>query len=230
MPDPGWYDDPQDTTQVRWWDGARWTEQRQPRAAAEPPPPPPPSSPPPPDASGSYGIPLADPQDPWGSGGSIGSGGGGGGGIGGGGGGGGFGGGSIGSGGGGAWGSASTGAAGAWGASPGGSGDVIAGAAPPRNFWEAIKVCLTKYVDGKGRASRSEYWYFYLFTVLLGALTGGVSEIFVLLPSITVAVRRLHDIGKSAWALLWVLLPIIGWIVLIVYAVRPGEPNVNAYG
>ena len=213
MPDPGWYDDPQDTTQVRWWDGARWTEQRQPRAAAEPPPPPPPSSPPPPEQSGSYGIPLADPQDPWGSGGRPGGGAGGG----------------AGGGGDGAWGAS----AGAWGAAaggPGSTGSTITGAAPPRTFWDAIKVCLKKYVDGKGRASRSEYWYFYLFTFIADLATGGVAVIVFIIPSITVQVRRLHDIGKSAWSLLWALLPIIGWIVLIVYSVRPGEPNVNAYG
>jgi uncharacterized membrane protein YhaH (DUF805 family) len=85
-------------------------------------------------------------------------------------------------------------------------------------------------VDGKGRASRSEYWYFALFTFLVGLVTGGVGDILLLLPSITVSVRRLHDIGKSAWALLWILLPVVGWIVLIVYAVRPGEPHTNAYG
>jgi uncharacterized membrane protein YhaH (DUF805 family) len=102
--------------------------------------------------------------------------------------------------------------------------------APPRTFWEAIKVCLTKYVDGKGRASRSEYWYFALFTFLVGLATGGVGDVVLFLPSITVSVRRLHDIGKSAWALLWILLPVIGWIVLIVYAVRPGEPQPNVYG
>jgi uncharacterized membrane protein YhaH (DUF805 family) len=107
---------------------------------------------------------------------------------------------------------------------------VLAGAAPPRTFVEAIKVCLTKYVDGKGRASRSEYWYFALFTFLVDVVTGGVAAILLLLPSITVSVRRLHDIGKSGWALLWILLPVIGWIVLIVYAVRPGEPHTNSYG
>jgi uncharacterized membrane protein YhaH (DUF805 family) len=106
----------------------------------------------------------------------------------------------------------------------------LTGAAPPRTFVEAIKVCLTKYVDGKGRASRSEYWYFALFTFIVDVVTGGVAAILLLLPSITVSVRRLHDIGKSAWALLWILLPIIGWIVLIVYAVRPGEPRTNLYG
>jgi len=232
VPEPGWYDDWQDATMLRWWDGARWTDRRQPRAAAEPPPPPPPASPPPPD-SGSYGIPLADPQDPWGSGsgsGGPGSGGPGSGGPGSGGSG------SGGSGGSGAWDSAAIGSAGgAWGAAAGGGGGgggggSALGAAPPRTFVEAIKVCLTKYIDAKGRASRSEYWYFALFTFLLGIVTGGVSEIFVLLPSLTVAVRRLHDIGRSGWALLWIFVPIVGWILLIVYAVRPGEPVVNAYG
>jgi len=43
-------------------------------------------------------------------------------------------------------------------------------------------------------------------------------------------VRRLHDIGKSAWAFLWILLPIIGWALLIYYSVKPGEPRVNQYG
>jgi uncharacterized membrane protein YhaH (DUF805 family) len=135
------------------------------------------------------------------------------------------------------WGAGAAGATGAGsaGAAGGGGGWVASGAtltgtAPPRTFVEAIKVCLTKYVDGKGRASRSEYWYFALFTFILDVATGGFAAILTVLPSITVSVRRLHDIGKSAWALLWVLLPVIGWIVLIVYAVRPGEPTMNGFG
>ncbi len=218
MPDPGWYDDPQDDTQVRWWDGARWSEQRQPRAAAEPPPPPAPDSPAPdspapPDASGSYGIPLSEPADPWGSGstGRSGRSGGAGGSA-------------------GARGASSGTPGGGWGAAGAGSGAVIAGAAPPRSFIDAVKVCLTKYVDGKGRASRSEYWYFALFTLVVDIVTGGIALILFVLPTITVTVRRLHDIGKSGWALLWALVPVVGLIVLIVYAVRPGEPGANAYG
>ena len=172
MPEAGWYDDPEDATQLRYWDGASWTQRRQPRGEAPPPPPPPPA-------------PAVTA---------------------------------------GAWGSAGGAAAGSsW-------GTAVSGPAPARTFWDAIKVCLTKYVDGKGRASRSEYWYFALFSFLVGIATGGVGDILLLLPSITVSVRRLHDIGRSAWALLWVLLPIIGWIVLIVYAVRPGEPHTNVYG
>jgi len=188
MPEAGWYDDPEDAAQLRYWDGGRWTEQRQPRETPPPPPPPAPSVPSaPPSPPSPWDTASSDTTD---------------------------------------WGAASAGASGS-GAS---RGAVLTGAAPPRTFWDAIKVCLTKYVDGKGRASRSEYWYFALFTFLVGLVTGGVGDILLLLPSITVSVRRLHDIGKSAWALLWVLLPIIGWIVLIVYAVRPGEPHTNIYG
>lgn len=191
MPEAGWYDDPDDAAQLRWWDGDGWSAERRPREDA--PPPPPPRTPAVPSASQS----PATPPPPS------------------------------------AWDTASTAG---WGAAASGAGVGAAsladefGTAPPRTFWDAIKVCLTKYVVVKGRASRSEYWYFALFTFLVGLATGGVGDLLLLLPSITVSVRRLHDIGKSAWALLWVFLPIIGWIVLIVYAVRPGEPGQNAYG
>ncbi len=208
MPEAGWYDDPENAGQLRWWDGSRWTEQRQPRMDAEDtPPPPPPSAPP---AAGSAVGPASMPSSPWDtaardSGESWGAG---------------------------AAGATGAGSAGAAGGGGGwvASGATLTGAAPPRTFVEAIKVCLTKYVDGKGRASRSEYWYFALFTFIVDVATGGFAAILWVLPSITVSVRRLHDIGKSAWALLWVLLPVIGWIVLIVYAVRPGDPHTNLSG
>ena len=207
MPEAGWYDDPEDATQLRWWDGSRWTERRQPREDVPPPQPP---------AGGSYGIPLGEggggavggvpaPEDPWADVPSAGGG---------------FG-----------FGAGASGVGSGWGSTPGpGFATVGTGAAPPRTFVDAIKVCLTKYVDGKGRASRSEYWYFALFSVIVDVLTGGVAVILLLLPSITVSVRRLHDIGKSAWALLWILVPIVGVFVLLFYAVRPGEPQSNAWG
>ena len=50
------------------------------------------------------------------------------------------------------------------------------------------------------------------------------------LPLLAVGIRRLHDIGKSGWYCLWGLLPIVGWIILIVYAARPGMSGPNQYG
>jgi uncharacterized membrane protein YhaH (DUF805 family) len=102
--------------------------------------------------------------------------------------------------------------------------------APPRTFWDAVKVCLVKYAVFEGRASRSEYWYFVLFSFIVGLATGGFGQILLLLPEIAAYVRRLQDLGRSAWNLLWLLLPIVGWIVLFVFAVQPGEPKQNAYG
>jgi uncharacterized membrane protein YhaH (DUF805 family) len=91
--------------------------------------------------------------------------------------------------------------------------------APTRGFAEAVSVCLRKYFTFSGRASRSEYWYFILFTVLLGFVTAfldaaffGVSAVgddvgplntittlAVFIPSLAVAWRRLHDIDRSGW-------------------------------
>lgn len=100
-------------------------------------------------------------------------------------------------------------------------------------FGESISTCFKKYATFDGRATRSEYWWFFLFTVLVSAALGIVSEalsgvfsIGVLLPSLAVGVRRLHDIDKSGWFLLLWFIPLIGWIILIVWAAQEGkEPN-----
>ena len=113
-------------------------------------------------------------------------------------------------------------------------------------FSESIETCFKKYSQGRGRASRSEYWYFYLFSVLVSsglavlftelnkpillALIIDLIDLAILVPSITVAVRRLHDTNRSAWNLLWSLLPIIGWIVQFVYLAQPGTVGSNNYG
>ena len=135
-----------------------------------------------------------------------------------------------------------------YGSGEGGAGAAAAGAAagaaavvgwpaPPRSFPEAIEVCLRKYVDFKGRASRSEYWYFILFTSILGAVAAAISEsvefavnLAVFLPTIAAGTRRLHDIGRSGLNQLWFLLPIIGWIIIIVRLARVGDSGPNAYG
>lgn len=100
-------------------------------------------------------------------------------------------------------------------------------------FGESISTCFSKYAAFEGRASRSEFWWFFLFTVLASAASGMVSEILsglfslgVLLPSLAVGARRLHDVNRSGWFLFLWLIPIIGWIVLIVWAAQEGkEPN-----
>ena len=114
------------------------------------------------------------------------------------------------------------------------------------NFPTAIKKCMTqKYLTMSGRASRSEYWYFYLFfilTSLLCTMIGGVfSEtasdiigaicyIVLGIPCFTASSRRLHDIDKSAWFLLLALIPIVGAIILIILFCKKGTDGLNRFG
>jgi len=91
-------------------------------------------------------------------------------------------------------------------------------------FQESIRVCFNKYADFSGRASRSEYWWFVLFIVLVGLaasiVSNAVSALFTLatlLPSLAAASRRLHDTGRSGWWQLVCLVPFVGLIVLIVF-------------
>jgi uncharacterized membrane protein YhaH (DUF805 family) len=97
-------------------------------------------------------------------------------------------------------------------------------------FQESITTCFKKYVDFNGRASRSEYWWFALFIVVVSIVLSMVSRelsglfsLATLLPSITAAARRLHDTNRSGWWQLIVFIPIIGWIVLIVFLAQEGK-------
>lgn len=95
---------------------------------------------------------------------------------------------------------------------------------------------LQNYVNFKGRARRSEFWYFTLINVIIAfvlgfisgllfesALIGNIYSLAVLLPSIAVAIRRMHDIGKSGW---FILIPIYN----IVLAATEGDKGDNVYG
>lgn len=101
------------------------------------------------------------------------------------------------------------------------------------NFGDSIRTCFSKYATFDGRASRSEFWWWLLFTVLASAGAGILSDklsalfsVAVLLPSLAVGARRLHDTDRSAWFLLLWCIPLIGWLVLLVWAVQEGkEPN-----
>jgi len=100
---------------------------------------------------------------------------------------------------------------------------------------------LKKYADFTGRARRKEYWMFYLIYMILlivisildAAIGVGLfSLIFtlgMLIPSISIAARRLHDTGRSGWWQLIAFIPLIGFIILIVFLVQDGA-DANEYG
>jgi uncharacterized membrane protein YhaH (DUF805 family) len=115
------------------------------------------------------------------------------------------------------------------------------------NFWQAIKSGFAHYVTFSGRAIRSEYWYWALFTLLGGLATeildagifaaqshtasplNGVFDLITFLPSLAISVRRLHDINRSGW---WFLIAftIIGLFVLFYWACKRGTPGPNRFG
>ena len=104
------------------------------------------------------------------------------------------------------------------------------------DFVTAVKTCLSKFVDFSGRASRSEFWWFFLFQVVvaiiasfLGETISGIVGLILLLPSLAVGARRLHDIGKSGWFLLLAIIPLVN-LVLIYFFVQPSQPQDNAFG
>ena len=97
------------------------------------------------------------------------------------------------------------------------------------DFQTSIKTCFTKYADFTGRASRPEYWWFFLFCFLANAIlsiiSSGIGAIFSLatiLPSFAVGARRLHETNRSGWwQLLW-FVPVVGWIVIIIFLAQEG--------
>jgi uncharacterized membrane protein YhaH (DUF805 family) len=108
---------------------------------------------------------------------------------------------------------------------------------------------LKKYAVFSGRARRKEYWMFFLFNLiitlvlaLIDSLTGtfssqaglgllsGLYSLAVLIPSIAVTVRRLHDTGRSGWWILLGLIPVIGGIILLIFMVLDSQPGENQYG
>lgn len=106
---------------------------------------------------------------------------------------------------------------------------------------EAVRSVLSQYAGFTGRARRSEYWFWTLAVVIasiIGAILDGIIGVQIfqvvvalatLIPGLAVAVRRLHDISKSGWFLLIGLIPIIGFIVLIIWFVGDSHPD-NEYG
>jgi len=112
------------------------------------------------------------------------------------------------------------------------------------NFTQSISTCFEKYFDFNGRASRSEYWWFYLFAWVLS--TGGalmdslidpngsgflyaITSLITTIPAFAAGARRLHDTNRSGW---WQLIvcTVIGIIPLIIWMATVGTKKKNSYG
>jgi len=105
-----------------------------------------------------------------------------------------------------------------------------------------LKCVKGHYADFEGRARRTEYWMFFLVNVIIGFVIGFIGEavhlsilgtlysLAVLIPGLAVGARRLHDTGRSGWWLLVGLIPLIGWIWLIVLFAIEGDKGSNQYG
>jgi uncharacterized membrane protein YhaH (DUF805 family) len=110
-------------------------------------------------------------------------------------------------------------------------------------FSEAVKSGFDHYTKFDGRAGRPPFWWWFLFGILvsIGAniidailgtwgVVNGLAALALLLPNFSVSIRRLHDTDHSGWWILIGLIPIIGWIVLLVFYVREGDAGENKYG
>jgi uncharacterized membrane protein YhaH (DUF805 family) len=105
-------------------------------------------------------------------------------------------------------------------------------ASSPMSFFDSIRVCLAKYADFTGRASRPEFWWFALFVLLVTTALTYVNEtastLFVtamVLPLLAAGARRLHDSGRSGWWQLFLLAPVAGLVVVGVVWALPPIPN-----
>ena len=116
-----------------------------------------------------------------------------------------------------------------------------------------------QYADFSGRARRKEFWMFTLFNMIIVTVAGGIAALLVIMgistlktwmpiigyillavlslyylaifiPSLAISVRRLHDIGKSGWWFLIVFVPLVGWIVLIIFFLFDSQPSANKWG
>jgi DNA-binding CsgD family transcriptional regulator len=98
----------------------------------------------------------------------------------------------------------------------------------PLTFFEAVRVCMIKYAEFSGRASRPEFWWFALAVTLVASaltyLSESVASVFgvlILLPFLAVGARRLRDVGKSPWWLFFLLVPVGGLVTLGYYWAQP---------
>jgi uncharacterized membrane protein YhaH (DUF805 family) len=110
------------------------------------------------------------------------------------------------------------------------------------SFSEAVKSGFDHYAKFDGRASRPAFWWWFLFTIMIAIaarildtiigspVLGIVVSLGLLLPNLSVSIRRLHDTDRSGWWVLIALIPIIGFIVLLVFYLQKSDPGDNSYG
>lgn len=107
------------------------------------------------------------------------------------------------------------------------------------DFVTAVKTVLTEnYANFRGRAARPEFWWFALFALVVSLLLRLVSDVLaglfslaILLPAIAVAVRRLHDVDRSGWWYLLVLIPVVGSLILVfAFFIHRGTRGKNRFG
>ena len=109
-------------------------------------------------------------------------------------------------------------------------------------FGDAVRSVLTQYTGFSGRARRSEFWWYSLFAFVVYLVAGLIDAALnttvlgivvglgLVLPSLAVTVRRLHDTGRTGWWILIGLIPLVGAIVLLVFECTDSEPDPNSYG
>ena len=115
-------------------------------------------------------------------------------------------------------------------------------------FGQSISTCFSNYANFNGRARRSEFWWFWLFVLIVQAVGQGIIAailgvdsagytLFAFILAVALAIplyaagsRRMHDTGKSGWFQLLILIPCVGWIIMIVLWAQAGQPGDNQYG
>ena len=112
------------------------------------------------------------------------------------------------------------------------------------SFVDSIKSFFANYVGFAGRARRSEYWFTVLFLFIVNAIisiifcknpdtikiVSSIWSLVILLPSIALCIRRMHDINKNGWWILIPLIPVIGWIWWIILCCQDSQPGSNQWG
>lgn len=105
-----------------------------------------------------------------------------------------------------------------------------------------LDVIKGKYADFKGRTGKKDFWMFILFSIIINILLSiidniigmqilsGIFGLAVMIPSLAIGARRLHDIGKSGWLQLLAIIPLVGIIILIIWWVKDGEEEDNNWG